>query len=102
MPLSCLIDSWPCPSLRNLPGKPNAIDILEALTTITRRIKAILITGRGSEEIKSKANSLGALYGKNSPAARARNRPRGARRTLAIPLRLATARAFDSRQLHNV
>ena len=46
----------------NLPGKLNGIDILDALKTITRRIKAILITGRGSEEIKSKANSLGALY----------------------------------------
>ena len=46
----------------NLPGKLNGIDILDALKTITRRIKAILITGRGSEEIKSKVNSLGALY----------------------------------------
>ena len=46
----------------NLPGKLNGIDILDALKTITRRIKAILITGRGSEEFKSKVNSLGALY----------------------------------------
>ena len=46
----------------NLPGKLNGIDTLAALKTITGRIRAILITGRGSEEIKSKANSLGAAY----------------------------------------
>ena len=46
----------------NLPGKLNGIDILAALKTITRKIRAILITGRGSEEIKSRANSLGAAY----------------------------------------
>jgi DNA-binding response OmpR family regulator len=46
----------------NLPGKLNGIDILAALKTITGKIRAILITGRGSEEIKSKANSLGAAY----------------------------------------
>jgi CheY-like chemotaxis protein len=46
----------------NLPGKLNGIDILDALKTITRKIEAILITGRGSEEIKSKANSLGGAY----------------------------------------
>jgi CheY-like chemotaxis protein len=46
----------------NLPGKLNGIDILDAVKTITRKIEAILITGRGSEEVKSKANSLGAAY----------------------------------------
>ena len=46
----------------NLPGKLNGIDILAALKTITGKIRAILITGRGSEEIKSKADSLGAAY----------------------------------------
>jgi DNA-binding response OmpR family regulator len=46
----------------NLPGKLNGIDILDSVKTITRKIEAILITGRGSEEIKSKANSLGAAY----------------------------------------
>ncbi len=46
----------------NLPGKLNGIDILDALKTITRKIEAILITSRGSEEINSKANSLGAAY----------------------------------------
>ena len=46
----------------NLPGKLNGIDILDAVKTITRNIEAILITGRGSEEIKSKADSLGAAY----------------------------------------
>ena len=35
---------------------------MAALKTINRKIRAILITGRGSEEIKSKANSLGAAY----------------------------------------
>jgi hypothetical protein len=29
---------------------------------VTHRIEAILITGRGSEEIKRRADSLGALY----------------------------------------
>jgi DNA-binding response OmpR family regulator len=46
----------------NLPGKLNGIDILDALKAIDHNIEAILITGRGSEEIKSKANSLGADY----------------------------------------
>ena len=46
----------------NLRGKINGIDILDALKTIGRHIEAILITGRGSEEIKSKADSLGADY----------------------------------------
>ena len=46
----------------NLPGKLNGIDILDALKAIHHNIDAILITGRGSEEIKSKANSLGADY----------------------------------------
>ena len=46
----------------NLPGKLNGIDILAALKKIPGKIRAILITGRGSEEIKSKANSLGAAY----------------------------------------
>ena len=46
----------------NLPGKLNGIDILDALKAIDHDIEAILISGRGSEEIKSKANSLGADY----------------------------------------
>ena len=46
----------------NLPGKLKGIDILDALKAIDHNIEAILITGRGSEEIKSKANSLGADY----------------------------------------
>jgi CheY-like chemotaxis protein len=46
----------------NLPGKLNGIDILDALKTLPRKIEAILITGRGSDEIKSRANSLGAVY----------------------------------------
>ena len=46
----------------NLPGKLNGIDILDALKATDRNTEAILITGRGSEEIKNKANSLGADY----------------------------------------
>jgi two-component system OmpR family response regulator len=46
----------------NLPGKLNGIDLLDALKKVTHRIAAILITGRGSEEIKTRADSLGALY----------------------------------------
>ena len=46
----------------NLPGNLNVIDILNALKTIPRKIDAILVTGRGSDEIKSRANSLGAAY----------------------------------------
>jgi DNA-binding response OmpR family regulator len=46
----------------NLPGQINGIDILDALKTIPRKIDAILVTGRGSDEIKRRANSLGAAY----------------------------------------
>jgi CheY-like chemotaxis protein len=46
----------------NLPGKLNGIDILDALKTIPRKIDAVLITGTGSDEIKSRADSLGAVY----------------------------------------
>jgi DNA-binding response OmpR family regulator len=46
----------------NLPGQISGIDILDALKTIPRKIDAILVTGRGSDEIKSRANSLGAAY----------------------------------------
>jgi DNA-binding response OmpR family regulator len=46
----------------NLPGNLNGIDILAALKKIPRKIDAILITGTGSDEIKSRANSLGAAY----------------------------------------
>jgi DNA-binding NtrC family response regulator len=46
----------------NLPGKLNDIGILDALKTIPRKIDAVLVTGTGSDEIKSKADSLGAVY----------------------------------------
>jgi DNA-binding response OmpR family regulator len=46
----------------NLPGRINGIDILHALKTIPRKIGAVLVTARGSEEIKGTANSLGAAY----------------------------------------
>jgi two-component system, OmpR family, response regulator len=42
----------------NLPGQLSGIDILDALKTIRRKIDAILVTGRGSDEIKSRAYSL--------------------------------------------
>jgi DNA-binding response OmpR family regulator len=46
----------------NLPGKLNGIDILDALKSVDHNVEAILITGRGSEEVKNKASSLGADY----------------------------------------
>ena len=46
----------------NLPGKLKGIDILAALKTPPRRINAILITGTGSDDVKSRAKSLGAAY----------------------------------------
>jgi CheY-like chemotaxis protein len=46
----------------NLPGNLSGIDILEALRTLPRKINGILITGTGSDEIKSKAKALGAAY----------------------------------------
>jgi DNA-binding response OmpR family regulator len=46
----------------NLPGQINGIDILNALKTIPRKIDAIMVTGRGSDEIRSRATSLGAAY----------------------------------------
>ena len=36
----------------NLPGQLNGLDILDALKTIPRKIDAILITGRGSDDIQ--------------------------------------------------
>jgi DNA-binding response OmpR family regulator len=46
----------------NLPGQVNGIDILDALKTIPRKIEAILVTGRGSDEIKNRVDSLGGIY----------------------------------------
>lgn len=46
----------------NLPGKLNGIDILDALKSLARKIDAILITGTGSDDVKSRAHSLGAVY----------------------------------------
>lgn len=46
----------------NLPGEIDGIDILDALRRIPRKIDAILVTGRGSDEIRSTASSLGAAY----------------------------------------
>ena len=46
----------------NLPGQISGIDILDALKTIPRKIDSILVTGHGSDEIKSRAYSLGAAY----------------------------------------
>jgi CheY-like chemotaxis protein len=46
----------------NLPGQLNGIDILDALKTLPRKIDAILITGTGSDDVRRRANSLGAAY----------------------------------------
>ena len=46
----------------NLPGNLNGIDILAALKKIPRKIDAILITGTGSDDVRRRANSLGAAY----------------------------------------
>ena len=46
----------------NLPGQLSGIDILDALKTLPRNIDGILITGTGSDEIRSRAKSLGATY----------------------------------------
>ena len=46
----------------NLPGNLNGIDILAAVKTLPRKINAILITGIGSDEVRSRAKSLGAVY----------------------------------------
>jgi DNA-binding NtrC family response regulator len=46
----------------NLPGRINGIDVLAAFKTIPRKVDAILITGAGADEIKRRANSLGAVY----------------------------------------
>jgi DNA-binding response OmpR family regulator len=46
----------------NLPGDLSGIDILNALKNLSRKVDGILITGTGSDEIKSRAKSLGAAY----------------------------------------
>jgi DNA-binding response OmpR family regulator len=46
----------------NLPGNFSGIDILATLKTLPRKVDGILITGTGSEDVKSRAKSLGAAY----------------------------------------
>jgi DNA-binding response OmpR family regulator len=46
----------------NLPGNFSGIDILDALKTLPRKVDGILITGTGSDQIKSRAKSVGAAY----------------------------------------
>jgi DNA-binding response OmpR family regulator len=46
----------------NLPGNFSGIDILATLNTLPRKVDGILITGTGSDQIKSRAKSLGAAY----------------------------------------
>ena len=46
----------------NLPGEINGIDILDRLKRMPHKVDAILITGTGSDQIKSRAKSLGAAY----------------------------------------
>ena len=38
------------------------MDILDALKNLPRKVDGILITGTGSDHIKSRAKSLGAVY----------------------------------------
>ena len=46
----------------NLPGALNGIDVLATLKTVQGRVDAILLTGRGSDEVRRRATSLGAVY----------------------------------------
>jgi DNA-binding response OmpR family regulator len=46
----------------NLPGQISGIDILDTLKTMPRKIDGILVTGGGSDDIKTRADSLGAAY----------------------------------------
>jgi DNA-binding response OmpR family regulator len=46
----------------HLPGKLNGIDILDLTKSSSRKMDAILISAYGSEEVKEKANALGAVY----------------------------------------
>jgi DNA-binding response OmpR family regulator len=46
----------------NLPGNLSGIDILNALKSLPHQVDGILITGTGSDEIRSRAKSLGAAY----------------------------------------
>jgi two-component system response regulator PilR (NtrC family) len=46
----------------NLPGNLSGIDILDALKTLPHKVDGILITGTGSDHIKTRAKSLGAAY----------------------------------------
>ena len=46
----------------NLPGQIDGIDILRRLKEARQKIDAILITACGSDEIKERAKSLGAVY----------------------------------------
>jgi two-component system, OmpR family, response regulator len=49
-------------SVLNSPGEISGIDILDVLKTIQRKIDGILVTGRCSDEIKTRVDSLGAAY----------------------------------------
>jgi DNA-binding response OmpR family regulator len=46
----------------NLPGNLSGIDILNALKSLPHQVDGILITGTGSDVIRSRAKSLGAAY----------------------------------------
>lgn len=46
----------------NIPGPINGLDVLASLTRLAREIDAVLITGAGSDDVKHRARSLGALY----------------------------------------
>lgn len=46
----------------NLPGNLSGIGVLDALKNLPRKLDGILITGTGSDDVKSRAKSLGAAY----------------------------------------
>lgn len=46
----------------NLPGQLTGIDILNMAKTMRRKMDALLITAHGSDEVKNRVASLGAVY----------------------------------------
>jgi DNA-binding response OmpR family regulator len=49
-------------AILNLPGDLSGIDILNALKSLPHQVDGILITAIGSDDVKSRAKSLGAAY----------------------------------------
>ena len=46
----------------NLPGNLSGIDILDASKSLPHQVDGILVTGNGSDQVRSRAKSLGAAY----------------------------------------